>query len=68
MEVIAEDADGNSYHKKEDRLHSAWVMLRNPDWNQWLDFGNHAWKKYRVRVFDEDDGNADDPLSSLYTS
>ena len=62
MEIIAEDADGNTVRK---RTRSIGGNV-NPDWNQWLDFGNRAWKKYRVRVFD-DDNNADDPLSSRYT-
>ena len=62
MEVIAEDADGNTVRKRTRYIQGN----ANPDWNQWLYFGNRAWKKYKVRIYDDDD-NADDPLSSQYT-
>ena len=62
MEIIAEDADGNTVKKRTRYIQGN----ANPDWNQWLYFGNRAWKKYKVRIYDDDD-NADDPLSSQYT-
>ena len=62
MEVIAEDADGNTVRKRTRYLNND----RYPDWNEWLNFGRRAWKKYKVRVYDED-YDADDPLSSQYT-
>lgn len=62
MEVIAEDADGNTVRKRTRYLNND----RYPDWNQWLYLWNRAWKKYKVRIYDDDD-NADDPLSSQYT-
>ena len=48
MEVIAEDADGNTVRKRTRYLNND----RYPDWNQWLYFGNRAWKKYKVRIYD----------------
>ena len=62
MEIIAEDADGNTV-----RMRTRYIGgNHNPNWNQRLDFGRRAWKKFKVRVYDDDD-NADDPLSSQHT-
>ena len=59
MEVIAEEANGNTVRMRTRYLNND----RYPDWNQWLDFGRRAWKKIKVRIYD-DDYNADDALSS----
>ena len=62
MEIIAIDASGNSVRKRTQYLNND----HDPDWNEWLNFGNGQWKKFKVRVYDED-YNADDALSSQYT-
>ena len=62
MEFIAVDQYGN-----ERRLTSS---VRggdqSPDWNQHLTFGNGAWSRLKVRVYDSDN-NADDALSAQFT-
>ena len=63
MEVIAEEANGNTVRMRTRSLNNR----RSPDWNQWLDFGRRAWKKIKVRIYDNDNLNADDPLSLQYT-
>ena len=62
MEIKAENADGITFTKRTEYLNND----RYPDWNEWLNFGIGAWKKYKVRVYDDDYG-ADDPLSDQYT-
>ena len=59
MEVIVVDANGNSVRKVSRTLNDD----RNPDWNQYLQFGRREWKTIKVRVFDDDYGRTDDPLS-----
>ena len=62
MEVIAYDANGNSLRKRSSYKGGD----QSPDWNEWLHFGTRAWKRFKVRVYD-DDYNADDPLSRQAT-
>ena len=62
MEFIAEDANGNSVRK----ITSYKSGDQSPDWNESVDFGTRAWKKFKVRVYDSD-YNADDPLSEQQT-
>lgn len=63
MEIIATDADGNSVRKRTSYLNNDLY----PDWNEWLHFGNGQWRSFRARIYDED-YDADDPLSSTYSS
>ena len=62
LEVIAYDANGNSLRKRSSYKGGD----QSPDWNEWLHFGTRAWKRFKVRVYD-DDYNADDPLSRQAT-
>ena len=62
LEVIAYDANGNSVRKTSSYKGGD----QSPDWNEWLHFGTRAWKRFKVRVYD-DDNNADDPLSRRVT-
>ena len=62
LEVIAYDSDGNSLRKTSSYASGD----QSPDWNEWLEFGKHSWKRFSVRVYDYDNF-ADDPLSRSYT-
>lgn len=62
MQVTAVDEDGNSVTKRTRYIQGN----HNPVWNQWLQFGTRTWKKFTVRVYD-DDYNADDLLCGEMT-
>ena len=62
MEVIAYDNYGRSVR----RTTSTDRGDESPEWNQNLDFGTRAWKRFTVRVWDKDIGR-DDALSSTRT-
>lgn len=63
MEVIAYDAEGNSLRKTSSSVSGD----QSPDWNEWLLFGECAWKRFKVRIYDDDGILSDDPLSSQRT-
>ena len=63
MEVIAYDYLGNSLHKRTNEDSGD----ESPEWNESLIFGCHAWKKFTVKVWDEDSFSDDDALSSSQT-
>ena len=62
LEVIAYDYLGNSLRKRTDDDGGD----ESPEWNEWLNFGSRAWKKFTVKVWDED-LIFDDALSRTYT-
>lgn len=62
MEVIAVDFNNNIVRRRSRDIPN----VNNPNWNQWLEFGRRAWKKIKVRVYDED-RDRDDRLSTQRT-
>ena len=62
LEVIAYDYLGNSIRKRTDDDSGD----ESPEWNERLSFGCRAWKRFTVRVWDED-VFFDDALSSSQT-
>ena len=59
VEVIAYNSEGTSVRK----ITSTKNGDQSPDWNQNLYFGNDAWKRFKIKVWDSD-WNADDALSN----
>ena len=62
LEVIAYDYLGNSLRKRTDDDGGD----QSPEWNEWLNFGTRAWKRFTVRVWDKD-LIYHDALSRTYT-
>ena len=62
LEVIAYDHLGNPVRKRTDDDSGD----QSPEWNEWLNFGSRAWKRFSVKVWDED-VFSDDALSSTQT-
>jgi len=62
LEVIAYDHLGNSVRKRTDDDSGD----QSPEWNEWLNFGSRAWRRFSVKVWDED-LYSDDALSSTQT-
>ena len=50
LKITAYDANGDSQQKKTD---TKWNTL-NPIWNQNIDFGVYTWRRFSVRVWDND--------------
>ena len=50
VEVIAYNTEGTSVRKTTSTLNNDLC----PDWNQFLDFGAHTWKTFKIRVWDND--------------
>ena len=50
LKITAYDANGDSQQKKTD---TKWNTL-NPIWNQNIDFGVGTWRRFSVRVWDND--------------
>ena len=59
VEVIAYNLEGTSVRK----ITSTKNGDQSPDWNENLQFGFDAWKRFKIKVWDSD-YNADDPLSN----
>ena len=62
LEVTVYDYLGNSLRKRTNDDSGD----ESPTWNKWLNFGTRAWKRFTVRVWDED-LFYDDALSRTYT-
>ena len=62
MEIIAYDGASRSTR----RTTSTKQGTQNPNWYQTLDFGTGSWKRFSIRVWDNDN-NADDALSGWST-
>ena len=62
MRVTAYDRNGKTVTRKTRYIRND----GNPKWYEWLYFGNGAWRKITVVVYDKDYGQ-DDALSSVST-
>ena len=58
--IIAYNSDGRSDAEKTNMIQGD----ETPIWNEWLYFGRDTWTRFKIRVYDDDDLNSDDPLSS----
>lgn len=63
VRITAVNSRGTIYRKETSTKYDT----ANPNWNEWIYFGNDSWQFFRIQVFDKDTETEDDKISMSET-